>query len=399
MTRTPRPSSRRLTVRASSLLGLGLAGALLAGALGASGCQSVAGIEERSLDRQTVLCREYCDTVTANCVDGNVLYTNDTQCMGTCLALDPGFSEPTGNTVSCRLTRARAAKREPDVECGLAGPGGGGPCGSNCQAWCTLLRAACPTEAAVMGEGCESTCESGLVDLGSFNLERDYGGDTLQCRIVHTVVSFEDPEFHCGHSGLVPTDMCVAGSDAEPSCEEMCRVTQSTCTGANAVYESTEECLAACGVFDLGTGGDIANFSVGCRTYHAITARATDGAAVHCPHAGPTGEGQCGLDEDAVTTANCHNYCLLLEAGCGEFEEVWTFADLEACEVACGNELAGKGAETTSPGYSLARAESGDTLHCRARQAVKAVAAATEPGAAELEALCQAAVGAATPCQ
>jgi hypothetical protein len=371
-----------------------------AGALSTSGCQSIAGIEERSLDRHAILCRDYCDTVMENCVAENALYTNDAQCMGACLALEPGFSEPTGNTVSCRLNRAQAAAREPGVECRLAGPGGGGgPCGSDCEAWCTLLGAACPEEAAQLGDECESTCETALLDLGSFNLERDYGGDTLQCRLVHTVVSFEDPGVHCGHSGLVPTAMCVPGSDAEPSCEELCRITQATCTGDHAVYESTEECLAACGVFDLGTSGDQAHFSVGCRTYHARTAQDTNGAAVHCPHAGPTGEGQCGTDADAVTTANCRNYCLLLEAGCSEFETVWTFTDLEACEVACGSELAGKGAETASPGYSLASAASGDTLRCRARHAVKAVAAAALPGAPDVEAHCQAAVGAAAPCQ
>lgn len=364
----------------SSLL---LLGTLLGAFVGSAGCQSIAGIEERTLDEHAVLCREYCDTVMGNCTEDNAVYLNDAHCMGACLALEPGDSEPTGNTVSCRLQRARAAEREADVECRLAGPGGGGgPCGSDCDAWCALLAKACPDESRRLGEDCAETCATALVDLESFDVERDYGGDTLQCRLVHTVVSLaEDPAVHCAHSGLNPTSMCVPDSDAEPSCDEMCRTTQAACTGANAVYESSEQCLQVCELFELGDASDTAHFSAACRTYHARTAQETDGAEIHCPHAGPSGEGQCGLDADAISTANCHNYCLILESACGD-DDGWEWADRDECEVACGSELAGKGAEMSSPGYDVVSAESGDTLHCRVLHAVRALEDEDQCGAA-----------------
>lgn len=390
-----RRSPERLLARALALFGFGVLGA---GALGFSACQSIVGIEERVLDEQSVLCREYCDTVMANCTGDNAVYTNDTLCMLTCAALDPGGSEPTGNNVQCRLQRAKAAaSRETPTNCRHAGPGGdGGPCGSDCEAWCGLLEKACPDEFAKITTDCVTSCENLLVDQKSFDLERDYyGGDTIECRLVHTTVAFEDPTVHCSHAGFIPDAMCVT-EDAEPTCETLCRTSLAACPGELAVWESEAQCLTVCALFDLGEPSDTLHPSVSCRIYHAVSA-GTEFPEFHCPHAGPTGEGMCGPG-DADVSGTCQNYCLILDAACAEHvpdsvkvgdEDLRSF-----CETRCMTDLANKGAQPVEPGYSLARSESGDTLMCRTRQAIRALEAPAE--AADL---CEAAFGLAAPCQ
>lgn len=369
----------------ATLLSAGVALGLFAALVGTGGCQSIAGVEERSLDEQSQLCREYCDVITTNCAGDNAQYQTDEQCMRVCSALEPGSKlEPTGNTAACRLERAKNAIREPQNQCRLAGPGGGGgPCGSDCEAWCGLLEVACEAQFRQISGDCVETCENSLVDQGSFDLVRDYFGDTLQCRLVHTMVAFvENPEVHCTHAKFDADALCVG--DGEPSCEEMCRHAQGTCRGERAVYESTEQCLAVCELFDQGSPGDTFHPTVACRTYHAVTA-AVDDADFHCPHAGPTGDGMCGPDDGDVT-GSCQAFCTILEAACGDHDQWEARA---ACEAACSTDLAGKGAQPTMPGYRVATAESGDNLHCRALHAVRAL---------EDPAQCDAAFGAA-PCR
>ena len=50
------------------------------------GCQSIAGIEERTLGP----CGEFCDTVMANCTGENQVYDTRDKCMALCEILPPG---------------------------------------------------------------------------------------------------------------------------------------------------------------------------------------------------------------------------------------------------------------------------------------------------------------------
>src|SRR5690606_22949884 len=176
-------------------------------------------------------------------------------------------------------------------------------------------------------------------------------GDTPEGRPAHRMVAFvEDPEVHCTDAKSDADAVCVGRG--EPSCEEMCRHAQGTCRGERAVYESTEQCLAVCELFDQGSPGDTFHPTVACRTYHAVTA-AVDDADFHCPHAGPTGDGMCGPDDGDVT-GSCQAFCTILEAACGDHDQWEARA---ACEAACSTDLAGKGAQPTMPGYRVATAE------------------------------------------
>ena len=115
-----------------------------------------------------------------------------------------------------------------------------------------------------------------------------------------------------------------AGSDAgtaAPTCASYCTSVMANCTGANAQYSTPAACLGSCSAFAAGTTGATSGNSLGCRAYHA--GASPSDAALHCPHAGPAGDGACGT--------NCESFCTIAIAKCAG-----TFTDLAACTTACG---------------------------------------------------------------
>ena len=133
------------------------------------------------------------------------------------------------------------------------------------------------------------------------------------------------------------------------SCPAYCLSVQAACTGENAQYASLDSCLDYCetwATLPLGAASDTAGNTVGCRIYHAGAA-ATDpaAAALHCPHAGPTGGNVCGTW--------CENLCHLADTNCTGDNAAYT--DAGACSAAC--------ATLASDGEG--GAVSGDTVQCR----------------------------------
>src|SRR5215213_2436753 len=124
--------------------------ALLAAAGVAFGCQSIVGIEDKTLvpgcDEKCSACEEYCDVAMTNCTGDNAVYRMRENCIGLCNVLPLGdFNEPGNeNTVACRMENARlAGESEPETHCNGAGPGGGNLCGSDCESYCYLYRKVC----------------------------------------------------------------------------------------------------------------------------------------------------------------------------------------------------------------------------------------------------------------
>jgi hypothetical protein len=351
----------------SSLLGF----SVLALALGA--CQAVAGIEERTLDPDVTpadskQCKDYCAAVQANCIGDNAVYNTLEGCLGFCRYLKPGASvEPEPNTVACRAREASFAEREPDDHCKAAGPGGNGTCGTDCDAYCEVFPQVCPDNYAYPSQkACLKAC-GGLTDQDSFDLVRDHDGDTIECRLVHTVSSTEDPEAHCAHAPIPPSQPWCAGKPSDsPTCPEYCSIVMAACDGDLAQYESPEQCLAVCEALERGANDDQTGNTVGCRRYHAFSA--TLAPTTHCFHAGPTGDGHCGQD-DAKTgdTSNCESYCRLVEAACpDEFTDA--LGSASECQKAC-KDLPEAGADSL---YSVGDAENEKGLSCRVIYAARA---------------------------
>jgi hypothetical protein len=132
-------------------------------------------------------------------------------------------------------------------------------------------------------------------------------------------------------------------SSVEPTCEAYCSTIMANCTGENEQFKTVDTCLGTCAGWEVGTADSRMEATVGCHLYHAGAA-AGDAAAMHCPHAGPAGAGQCG---DMIT-----NLCDIALDVC---PDVWQD------EAACKAELSG--VDATAP-FSTA-ATSGDTLACR----------------------------------
>ncbi len=190
--------------------------------------------------------------------------------------------------------------------------------GDGCSSLCTTetTEAVCGDETVDEGEecddgnttdddGCSSTCTiedlcgNGTVD-GDEACDDGNDVDDDECSNACTLPAFcgdgnEDEGEECDDGNDVDDDECANDCTIPlppaPSCDTYCSVIEEACTGENSQYESTAACMTACGSMALGTSGDTAGDSVGCRTYHA--GLASESAATHCPHAGEAGGGVC----------------------------------------------------------------------------------------------------------
>lgn len=388
----------------------------LSAALGAlCACQALAGIEDRTFDGAgaSQACKQYCAMADSVCQSPSKLYANQDVCLATCSLMSPGdANEPTGNTntVACRVHQLQLAQQtdepatRPDY-CAAAGPGGNGTCGSNCESYCQLYEAACHadqpqlTSAQYDLDTCVGKCK-GLLDKGTFDAIEDHGGDSVQCRLVHTSTSTLDPSEHCVHAQLqaqahaTPPGPCIDDpTTTDPDCNSYCHLEMAECTGMNATYESLAQCKAVCAALPQGTVEDTTENTLGCRKYHSYNALVDpDG---HCSHTGPGGDGHCGSSVQPTdgVTGNCESYCILLEHACNARTPGLGTADtfeanhesLAACQEACGNVT---GAKPNSH-YSIDPLPAGDTLQCRLLHVSRAL---TKPVAE-----CSAALGGA-PC-
>jgi hypothetical protein len=370
-----------ISVARTALLGT------LLGALGTAlpSCQQIAGIEDRTFDPGTpasATCSNYCSAVSANCTGTSLTYRTPEQCQGICAALEPGETqEPVGNNLACRADQATlagsAASPDKPANCVAAGPGGPDVCGSNCESYCQLFAKICPAESALQSASpaeCVAKCQ-GLLDRHAFDATLDYNGDSVQCRLVHTSVASVTPDPHCQHARILSTAPCADPPTSVPRCEDYCRLVTAECTGTASVYASLEQCLAVCAALPPGTIGDHAGNNIGCRKSFAYSA-VIDPVA-DCPHAGPSGDGVCGVDAPGGgSTGNCDSYCTLLEAACRAAFAV-AFTDQAACQSEC----AGRPGAPLGSGYSVATA-TGNTVQCRILHASAALTSPSECTAA-----------------
>ncbi|HVJ19773.1 MAG TPA: hypothetical protein VM686_30360 [Polyangiaceae bacterium] len=207
-------------------------GAYLLSLLGVVACQAVLGIEDAEVDpslsqpAQVVddggvpdgmpppnalsTCERYCETVTQTCAGEFAQYTTVESCLGVCELLPEGTDGDTsGNTVFCRLQAAGQAPLEPSFYCPVAGPGGNGVCGTNCEGLCSLVQTLCSDNDKLPAD-CLGACAE-LPDTEVYSVAPDlevFKGKQVQCRLYHASVATEtDTEQHCQHAlGGSPCD-------------------------------------------------------------------------------------------------------------------------------------------------------------------------------------------------
>lgn len=158
---------------------------------------------------ELAVCEQYCSAVQSNCTGSFAVYTSATACLAVCAALPEGTpGDRDENTVHCRLHAALSALDEVPHYCPIAGPGGGGVCGTNCESLCQLKQAICADFSAQSEAACRNECKA-LTDLGNYStaLEHEHHtGAHVQCRLYHlSAAASDDPERHCLHAdGAAP---------------------------------------------------------------------------------------------------------------------------------------------------------------------------------------------------
>ncbi len=199
----PRSAGRR-SILAGGFVVAGLAYAFA----GAIGCNSILGIDERTLAEEAggLSCQGYCDAIQASCTEEFQEYQTPEACLSTCEQLALGAAEDTtGNTVGCRMHNVQLAKDTGELVdyCPIAGPVGGGSCGDRCDNFCALFVPNCAAfSAATDTASCLTLCQSSPdnpVWDPRIPEEKDFDA-SIQCRIWHLANAVLDPTLHCGHA-------------------------------------------------------------------------------------------------------------------------------------------------------------------------------------------------------
>src|SRR5678816_51717 len=141
-----------------------------------------------------------------------------------------------------------------------------------------------------------------------------------------------------GGSGGSTTSSSTGGGGGAATCTSYCATIMDACTGANAQYASEADCASVCALWTHGA--DMAANTVECHAYHADASMSAPD--MHCVHAGPWGDGQCGDP--------CDNFCELVAQACP-----MAYADDTTCDAACNGYTEGDYGITAT----------GDTLACR----------------------------------
>lgn len=130
----------------------------------------------------------------------------------------------------------------------------------------------------------------------------------------------------CGGGGIAGAGGAgTGGGSGDPTCDVCCAGIMANCTAGNQQYSTKENCMNSCKAIPVGKASDTAGNTLGCRIYHAGAAKMD--AALHCPHAGPGGDGTCG--------AVCDGYCQIAMMYCTAANMAAIYADDAACQADC----------------------------------------------------------------
>ena len=125
------------------------------------------------------------------------------------------LGDASGNTLGCRIGRAKLAGASPVTECANAGPSGGdttaggtaGACGDVCDALCTVGSSVCPAQ----------TNECAAMLCPSYAASASYStaltaGNTVGCRLFYLTKAVESTAaagMYCTEVGA-GSDLCVS---------------------------------------------------------------------------------------------------------------------------------------------------------------------------------------------
>src|SRR5947209_1595728 len=113
----------------------------------------------------------------------------------------------------CLLTAAACGSDSTPAKMDAAKMDGTGSGALDCGTYCSKITAACTTTNAQYGamDTCMASCSHFPVGTAA-----DQSGDTLGCRIYHTMLAMTDPTTHCVHAG--PSGGGACGMPCEGFC-------------------------------------------------------------------------------------------------------------------------------------------------------------------------------------
>jgi hypothetical protein len=171
-----------------------------------------------------------------------------------------------------------------------------------------------------------------------------------------------------------------AGADADDPCVAYCAFMK-VCKDDYAEYlpaEQADPCMAICQRFtrpssdsydfDPGNPPAADADTLGCHLWHAHKA-SLEHPEIHCRHAGPLGEGQCGNDP-------CRAFCLLDLYFCADEGPAGVYGNRDPgiCETVCGNGPEVDAAFYFDPDSGDLASTVGNSLNCRLWHLEKGIA-------------------------
>ncbi|ACY17774.1 hypothetical protein [Haliangium ochraceum] len=204
------------------------------------------------------LCESYCSKVMSNCLETETQYGSTGECVDTCTAAgwrEGEVGDTSGNTLNCRLSHADAlAAEDPAQYCPIAGPTGGGVCGSLCQNYCFYTNDICGDQGYTSPGQCEEACDK-LVDQDGGATE--ISGNTVQCRINHALSASLETDGSNEKLSECAAASLSGGGVCGDWCETYCDFMEANCggQGEDISYADRNACLSTCAGFDAD--GDI----------------------------------------------------------------------------------------------------------------------------------------------
>lgn len=159
-------------------------------------------------------CDDYCDEIQSECAAEAEQYRDRAQCIKICHYLPPGDAEADDddNSVACRMRYVKKTHyglgAEVTAYCREGGPSGDGKCGTDCEAFCSVMMQVCTEETAgpnhfASEAACLTTCNAlppPTVHYSNTDPAVSDGNHAL-CRIFHVnSAAMADAEEHCEHA-------------------------------------------------------------------------------------------------------------------------------------------------------------------------------------------------------
>jgi len=158
-------------------------------------------------------CDDYCDEMQSECTGEAEQYRDRMQCLKICHFFPVGEEgDPDSNSVACRLKYLKKTEyglgAEVTAYCRQAGPSGDGKCGTDCEAFCSVMMQVCTEDTAgpnhfASADACLATC-NGLPAPTVHYSNNDPAvsdGNHALCRLFHVnSAAMADAEEHCEHA-------------------------------------------------------------------------------------------------------------------------------------------------------------------------------------------------------